>query len=43
MKIIEERESLKKKNKANKDRQEQGGTEAIMKGWELNDFAVHLS
>ena len=33
----------KKRNKANKDRQEQGGTEAIMKGWELNDFFVHLS
>ena len=43
VKIIDERESLKKKKKANKDRQEQGGTEAIMKGWDLNDFVVHLS
>ena len=29
--------------KKNKDRKEQGGTEAMMKGWELNDFVVHLS
>ena len=28
--------------KTNKDRKEQGGTEAIVKGWELNDFVVHL-
>ena len=27
----------------NKDRKEQGGTEAIVKGSELNDFVVHLS
>ena len=27
----------------NKDRKEQGGTEAIMKGSELNDFVEHLS
>ena len=26
----------------NKDRKEQGGTEAIVKGSELNDFVVHL-
>ena len=47
MKIIDEREMQKqkikqpKKNKKNKDRTEQGGTEAIMKGWELNDHFVH--
>ena len=29
--------------KTNKDRKESGGTEAIVKGWELNDFVVHLS
>ena len=40
MKIIDEREMQKKKK--NKDRK-QGGREAIMKGWELNDFVVRLS
>ena len=30
-----------KKQKKNKDRTEQGGTEAIMKGRELNDHFVH--
>ena len=30
-------------NNNNKDRKEQGGTEAIVNGWELNDFVVHLS
>ena len=30
-----------KKKQKNKDRTEQGGTEAIMKGWELNDHFVH--
>ena len=29
--------------KTNKGRKEQGWREAIVKGWELNDFAVHLS
>ena len=32
-----------KKEKKNKDRKERGGTEAIVKQWELNDFVVHLS
>ena len=27
----------------NKDRKEQGGTEAIVKGLKINDFDVHLS
>ena len=42
MKIIDERE--KKTKKTNKDRkQQEGRTEAIVKGLELNDFIVHLS
>ena len=47
MKIIDERETQKKQQqqqqKTNKDRKEQGETEAIVKGWELNHFVVHLS
>ena len=47
MKIIAKRETLKKKiKKKNKNKQRQKratGTEAIMKGLELNDFAVYLS
>ena len=47
MKIIDERETQKKQQqqqqKTNKDRKEQGETEAIVKGWELHDFVVHLS
>ena len=46
MKIIDEMETLKNDHnnkKTNKVGKEQGGTEAIVKGWELNDFAVHLS
>ena len=31
------------KKQTNKDRNEQGGTEAIVKEWELNEFVVHLS
>ena len=31
------------KKKQKKDRKEQGGTEAILKWWELDDFVVHLS
>ena len=30
-----------RKEKIEKDRKEQGGTEAIVKGWELNDFVVY--
>ena len=33
------RNARKKKKKT----KEQGGTEAIVKGWELNDFAVRFS
>ena len=47
MKIVDERETQKKKKKQkqkkNKDRKEQGGTESMVKGWELNDFVLHLS
>ena len=33
-----------KKQKKNRQRQKGAkGTEAIVKGWELNDFATHLS
>ena len=33
----------KNKTKTSKDRKEKGGTKAVVKGWELNDFVVHLS
>ena len=33
----------KKQQKKHKHRKEQVGTEAIVKGWELNDFVVRLS
>ena len=39
---------MKKKRKQQqqqqiKDRKEQGETETIVKGWEVNDFVFHLS
>ena len=38
------KEKSKKQQKKNKQRQKgASGTEAIVKGWELNDFVVHLS
>ena len=50
MKIIHERVRQKqnekrktKQSKTNEDKKEQGGAQAIVKGWELNDFVVHLS
>ena len=43
MKIIDEREMQKQTKKKSKNRTEQGGTEAIVKGWDLNGFAAHLS
>ena len=46
MKIIDETETKNKKEQKknkNKDGKEQGRTEAIVKGWVLNDFVVHLS
>ena len=43
METIDERE-MQKKQKKNKQRQKGAtGTETIVKGWELNGFAVHLS
>ena len=33
----------KEKQKKPKDKKEQGETEAIVKGWKLNDFVEHLS
>ena len=44
MKIVDEREKATTTTKKKKQRQkEQRGTEAIVKGSELNDFVVHLS
>ena len=46
MKIIDERnekKNQKKTRKTNKSIKEQGRTEAIVKGLELNNFVVHLS
>ena len=41
MKITEEGEmKIQKKKKIDR---KQEGTEAIVKGWELNDFVLHLS
>ena len=38
------KENCRKQQKKNKQRQKGArGTEAIVKGWELNDFVVHLS
>ena len=42
MKIIDERET-QKQNKTKTKTKEQGCTEAIVKGWEVNNFVVHLS
>ena len=42
MKIVDERDTQKTTKKTNKDRNEQGRTETILKGSELNDFVVHL-
>ena len=39
MKIIDEREMQKKKTKLEKNKEDR----SYMKGWELNDFVVHLS
>ena len=39
----EKRKKQQQQQQKNKDRKEQGGTEAIVKGSELNDFVVHLS
>ena len=50
MKIIDERKTQKQQQKTattttktNKDKKEQERTEAAVKVWESNDFAVHLS
>ena len=40
---IRDANNKNKKNKTVKDRKEQGRTEAIVKGSELNDFVVYLS
>ena len=44
MKTIEERKMQKKQQKKIKQRHKRArGTVTIVKGWELNDFVVHLS
>ena len=43
MKTIDEREIQKTKKKEKQRQKGARGTEAIVKGWELNDFVVHLS
>ena len=35
--------NAKKNKQVNKDEKEGEGTEAIVKGWQLNEFVVHLS
>ena len=39
----EKRKQQQQQQKTNKGRKEQVGTEAIVKGSELNEFMVHLS
>ena len=44
IKTIDDRQMEKKQQKKIKQRQKgERGTEAIVKGWELNDFVVYLS
>ena len=45
MKTIDEKEMQKTKQKKKKKQRQKGarGTEAVVKGWELNSFIVHLS
>ena len=45
MKIIDKREMKKNKtkNKKKTKTEKDKGAEAIVEGWELNDFVVHLS
>ena len=45
MKIIEEIETQKKKQQQKKqtNTEKNKGKKALAKGWELNDFVVHLS
>ena len=43
MKTKDERELQKTTKEKQKRHKEARGTEPIVKGWELNDFVVHLS
>ena len=43
MKTIDEREMQKTTKEKQTKAERRKGTEAIVKGWELNDFVVHLS
>ena len=40
---VRDNENNRWKRNAKKKKKRHGGTEAIAKGWELNDFVVHLS
>ena len=42
MKIIDERE-MQETTKEKQKQKGARGTKALVKGWELNDFVVHLS
>ena len=37
------KKKTKQQQQQQKGRKEQGGTKAIVKGWDLNDFVVELS
>ena len=49
MKIVDERETqttittTRPTTKTNKDRKEPRGAEVTVKGWQVNNFVVHLS
>ena len=43
MKTLDEKEFQKTTKEKQKREKGARGTEAMVKGWELNDFAVHLS
>ena len=42
-KNIRWKRETQKTKKNNKDRKDKGEREAILKGWQLNDFVAHLS
>ena len=43
MKTIDKRKMQKQEKRNNQRKKGARGTEAVVKGWELNDFVVHLS
>ena len=40
---MKKKSKKKQQQQQNKDRKEQGETEAIVKGWEVNDFVLRLN